>query len=122
MPVDCVPVGWVATGSVAAASEATGARPAVAPCAPSGCWATIPAKTSSKATGAAGSTDVGVGEGVGVAVVPQATALRLASDRVVARPLSDAWATRQLMLCTAGDTPAGAGAAALYAFLARGGD
>lgn len=63
-----------------------------------------------------------VGEGVGVAVVPQATALRLASDRVVARPLSDAWATRQLMLCTAGDTPAGAGAAALYAFLARGGD
>ena len=60
-----------------------------------------------------------VGEGVGVAVVPQATALRLANERVVARPLSDAWATRQLLLCTAGDVPPGAGAAALYAFLAQ---
>ncbi|QHE83678.1 LysR family transcriptional regulator [Hydrogenophaga sp. BPS33] len=61
-----------------------------------------------------------VGDGVGVAVVPQATALRLASERVVARPLSDSWATRQLLLCTAaGDTPPGAGAAALHAFLAR---
>lgn len=59
-----------------------------------------------------------VGEGVGVAVVPQATALRLASERVAVRPLSDAWATRRLLLCTAGDAPLGAGAAALHAFLA----
>ena len=59
-----------------------------------------------------------VGEGVGVGVVPQATALRLASDRVVVRPLSDAWATRRLLLCTAtGDAPPGAGTAALHAFL-----
>lgn len=60
-----------------------------------------------------------VGEGVGVAVVPQATALRLANERVAVRPLGDAWATRRLLLCTAGDAPPGAGAAALHAFLAR---
>jgi molybdate transport repressor ModE-like protein len=59
-----------------------------------------------------------VGEGVGVAVVPQATAARLADERVVVRPLSDDWATRQLLLCTASDMPLGAGAAALYRFLA----
>ena len=59
-----------------------------------------------------------VGEGVGVAVVPQATAMRLANERVVVRPLGDAWATRRLLLCTAGDAPPGAGAAALHAFLA----
>lgn len=35
-----------------------------------------------------------VGEGVGAAVVPEATALRLANERVVVRPLGDAWATR----------------------------
>jgi hypothetical protein len=52
--------------------------------------------------------------------VPQATAVRLGSERVVARPLSDAWAVRQLLLCTAaGDAPMGAGAAALHAFLAQ---
>jgi len=61
-----------------------------------------------------------VGEGVGVAVVPQATALRLASDRVVVRPLSDAWAARQLLLCTVDSAPPGAGAAALLAFLSLG--
>lgn len=60
-----------------------------------------------------------VGEGVGVAVVPQATAVRLANERVVVRPLSDAWATRQLLLCTAGDVPLGAGAEALYGFLVQ---
>lgn len=60
-----------------------------------------------------------VGEGVGVAVVPQATALRLASEQVVACPLNDTWATRQLLLCTAGAAPPGAGAAALLAYLAR---
>ncbi|MCW5668502.1 MAG: LysR family transcriptional regulator [Hydrogenophaga sp.] len=60
-----------------------------------------------------------VGDGVGVAVVPQATAQRLASERVVMRPLSDPWATRRLLLCTAGEALPGAGAAALHAFLAR---
>ncbi len=58
-----------------------------------------------------------VGEGVGVAVVPQATAMRLAGERVAVRPLSDAWAARRLLLCTAGDAPLGAGAAALAVFL-----
>lgn len=58
-----------------------------------------------------------VGEGVGVAVVPQATARRLAGERVAVRPLSDAWATRRLLLCTARDAPLGAGAAALAIFL-----
>lgn len=60
-----------------------------------------------------------VGEGVGVAVVPQATALRLASERIAVRPLSDAWATRRLLLCVAADVPLGAGAAALFGFLAK---
>ncbi len=58
-----------------------------------------------------------VAEGVGVAVVPQATARRLAHERVVMRRLSDAWAVRQLLLCTAQGTPPGPGAAALGAFL-----
>ncbi|WP_245638610.1 LysR family transcriptional regulator [Hydrogenophaga palleronii] len=61
-----------------------------------------------------------VGEGVGVAVVPQATAQRLADGRVWVRPLSDDWATRRLLLCTVDDAvPAGAGAAALHTFLAQ---
>lgn len=58
-----------------------------------------------------------VGEGVGVAVVPEGAARRLASERVQVRPLADAWATRRLLLCTAGGEPPGAGAAALLAFL-----
>ncbi|WP_332745705.1 LysR family transcriptional regulator [Hydrogenophaga sp.] len=60
-----------------------------------------------------------VGEGVGVAVVPQATALRLANERVVVRPLSDAWAARQLLLCTALGAPPGKGASTLYGFLTQ---
>lgn len=59
-----------------------------------------------------------VSEGVGVAVVPEGAARRLAGDRVHVHPLRDAWATRQLLLCTASDEPHGAGAAALLAFLA----
>lgn len=59
-----------------------------------------------------------VGEGVGVAVVPRATALRLASGKVISRELTDAWAMRRLLLCTAGSVPAGAGAAALLEYLA----
>lgn len=60
-----------------------------------------------------------VADGVGVAIVPEEAARRLAGDRVAVRPLSDAWATRQLLLCTAGDVPLGAGAAALWRFLAE---
>lgn len=60
-----------------------------------------------------------VGEGVGAAVVPLATAQRLASERIVVHPLSDAWATRQLLLCVAADVPLGAGATALFDFLAN---
>lgn len=59
-----------------------------------------------------------VGDGVGVAVVPEATAKRLASDRVSVRALTDAWATRRLLICTAGDAELGRGAAALSRFLA----
>ncbi|MDR7296853.1 MULTISPECIES: LysR substrate-binding domain-containing protein [Roseateles] len=40
-----------------------------------------------------------VADGVGVAVVPALTARRLADPRVRVRPLSDAWAMRQLLVC-----------------------
>ena len=60
-----------------------------------------------------------VGDGVGVAVVPEATAQRLASDRVRVRALTDAWAKRRLVLCTADDAELGRGAAALVRFLAE---
>ena len=60
-----------------------------------------------------------VADGVGVTVVPEGAARRLGSGRVAVRPLSDAWATRQLLLCTAGNVPLGAGAAALFRFLAE---
>lgn len=58
-----------------------------------------------------------VGEGVGVAVVPRATILRLASKKAAARELADGWAKRRLLVCTAGDAPASAGAAALLRYL-----
>lgn len=60
-----------------------------------------------------------VADGVGVAVVPEAAARRLASDRVSVRTLTDAWATRRLLACTAADTVLGRGAAALFEFLAE---
>lgn len=60
-----------------------------------------------------------VGEGVGVAVVPRATAVRLASKKVAVRELADAWASkRRLMLCVVSDTPPGTGARALLDYLA----
>ena len=59
-----------------------------------------------------------VADGVGVAVVPEAAARRLASDRVVIRPLADAWATRRLLLCTFSDATLAGGAAELFKFLA----
>ena len=59
-----------------------------------------------------------VSEGVGVAVVPEAAATRLADGRVAVWTLSDAWSTRRLLLCTAGDEALGAGAEKLFRFLA----
>jgi DNA-binding transcriptional LysR family regulator len=59
-----------------------------------------------------------VAEGVGVAVVPSVTALRLASKKVVVRGLTDGWAKRRLLLCTAEDIPPAGGAAALLRYLA----
>jgi len=56
-------------------------------------------------------------EGVGVAVIPEAAAFRLANDRVIIRPLLDVWSTRRLLLCTAGDTAMGLAAARLVDFL-----
>lgn len=59
-----------------------------------------------------------VADGVGVAVVPKATAARLASRRLAVRELSNAWAARKLLLCTAKSAPLGCGAAELLRFLA----
>ena len=59
-----------------------------------------------------------VGEGVGVAVVPRATAVRLASKKVAVRDLADAWAKRRLLLCTAGEFPSDGAAAELLRHLA----
>ncbi len=63
-----------------------------------------------------------VGEGTGVAVVPAAVARRLArSAGLVARPLSDDWARRTLMVCTRADAELTPAARELAAFLlARG--
>ncbi len=58
-----------------------------------------------------------VGEGVGVAVVPECAARRLANERMQVRSLADPWATRRLLLCTGGGEALGAGAAALWTFL-----
>jgi molybdate transport repressor ModE-like protein len=54
-----------------------------------------------------------VADGVGVAVVPAMTARRLADSRVRVRPLSDAWATRQLLVCFSSAEALSPGAAAL---------
>ncbi len=58
-----------------------------------------------------------VADGVGVAVVPQAAATRLADARVAWQPLGDTWATRRLLLCTPGGEPPSAAAARLLGFL-----
>ena len=52
-----------------------------------------------------------VADGVGVAVVPELTAARLAGPTVRVLPLSDDWAVRRLLICTRADetlTPAAA--------------
>ena len=59
-----------------------------------------------------------VADGVGVAVVPEATAIRLKSRRLAVRELGNAWAARKLLLCTAKNAPLGSGATALLRFLA----
>lgn len=55
--------------------------------------------------------------GVGVAVIPEAAALRLANGHALIRPLVDAWSTRRLLLCTASNRCMGLAAARLFDFL-----
>lgn len=56
-------------------------------------------------------------DGVGVAVIPEVAALRLASERALIRPLVDAWSTRRLLLCTPGNARMGLAASRLFDFL-----
>lgn len=58
-------------------------------------------------------------EGVGVAVIPEAAAFRLANECALIRPLADAWSTRRLLLCTASDIPMGLAADRLFNFLSN---
>ena len=58
-----------------------------------------------------------VNEGVGVAVIPEVAAIRLANQCVLIRPLVDAWSTRKLLLCTASNACMGLAAARLFDFL-----
>ncbi|ENO88230.1 LysR family transcriptional regulator [Thauera linaloolentis 47Lol = DSM 12138] len=60
-----------------------------------------------------------VGDGVGIAVVPAAAARRLACAGIGVARITDAWAARKLLLCTAGETPPEGRAAELLDFLAR---
>jgi len=59
-----------------------------------------------------------VADGVGLAVVPELAARRLAGPGVAVRPLADAWATRQLMVCFGSAEDLAPGAAALLQALA----
>ncbi|MFA7293020.1 MAG: LysR family transcriptional regulator [Rhodocyclaceae bacterium] len=59
-----------------------------------------------------------VADGVGIAVVPERAAQRLATDQMVSRRLADQWARRQLFLCTTGNAPLSVSASALLGFLA----
>lgn len=59
-----------------------------------------------------------VGDGVGVAVIPEVAARRLAGTRITISPLADTWATRRLLLCTTKGTRMGMGAGKLFHFLA----
>jgi len=56
-------------------------------------------------------------EGVGVAVIPEAAAIRLVKDRAIICPLVDPWATRQLLLCKASDASVGLASSRLFDFL-----
>ncbi len=61
-----------------------------------------------------------VASGAGVAVVPEAAALRLPDARVLVRGLADAWAQRQLRLCCIDEQALGAGARRLLEHLGAG--
>jgi DNA-binding transcriptional LysR family regulator len=56
-------------------------------------------------------------DGVGVAVIPEASALRLAKDQAIICPLIEVWATRRLLLCSASETTLGLAAGKLLNFL-----
>jgi len=56
-------------------------------------------------------------EGVGVAVIPEAAACRLANECALIRPLVDSWSTRRLLLCTSSNARMGLAAARLFDFL-----
>ncbi len=58
-----------------------------------------------------------VAAGVGIAIVPETTAQRLASPKIDVLPLEDAWATRQLLLCTTSETVLEGQAALFLKFL-----
>lgn len=60
-----------------------------------------------------------VADGVGIAIIPESSAKRFAHPQVFTCPLKDAWATRQLLLCTAGDAPPEGRAAELLKFLTQ---
>lgn len=54
---------------------------------------------------------------VGIAILPETTARRLASPKIDWLPLADPWANRKLLLCTASDATLTGPAAALLDFL-----
>lgn len=58
-------------------------------------------------------------DGVGVAVIPETAALRLANEHTLIRPLVDPWSTRRLLLCTVSNAGIGLAAARLFDFLSN---
>ncbi|MCB1917095.1 MAG: LysR family transcriptional regulator [Rhodocyclaceae bacterium] len=60
-----------------------------------------------------------VADGVGIAIVPETTARRLASPKIDLVPLEDPWSNRKLLLCTASDAAREGPAAAFLDFLSR---
>jgi len=60
-----------------------------------------------------------VGDGVGIAIIPERAARRLASDSTAYRSLRDTWATRQLLVCAAADHDLSPAALDVFRFLAN---
>lgn len=58
-----------------------------------------------------------VADEVGIAILPETTARRLASPKIDWLPLADPWANRKLLLCTASDATLPGPAAVLLDFL-----
>ncbi len=58
-----------------------------------------------------------VADEVGIAILPETTARRLASPKIDWLPLADPWANRKLLLCTASDATLAGPAAVLLDFL-----